>query len=240
MQALTTNCSKFGHPEFRLVWSNASIPAQDAAWLICLLEARVRDGDRFDDGAMLQIGWMFTRIRSIGNYCEIQEPDFKNFPIQWVTGVDRTLRDFRRQTDVLESLEPQPQPSFPSILQAGYVCQNFDRKKSLVIERAEPKNRFSGWFITCDDPQDRHAVSDLKLISLYEVALRVPGVMQFLALPSGSAGKVSMTFAELYEGDRRFDIKIGSYLFALHSKNRNRSPDGDFGTGRDELGSSFS
>ena len=97
---------------------------------------------------------------------------------------NRCLRDLRRQKDLVESLEPPVEPAFPSAA-PRWSCQRYAGADEIIIERGEPDGRFSGWHITCGDDTDRHELADLKLTSLFEVALKAPGLVPFLALPPG-------------------------------------------------------
>ena len=73
----STECSHYGHPEFRVTWTSSAVPHGDAALLVKHLEERVSAGERFRAGETLQIGWIEARLRlgPIG-LLEFEEPDF--------------------------------------------------------------------------------------------------------------------------------------------------------------------
>jgi len=85
------------------------------------------------------------------------------------------------------------------------------------MDRAEPEGQDSGCFLGCDDPgHDHNDAGVLKRASLYEIGCRVPGIVQFCALPPGS--NISVSGAErivVCLDGHDVAIRSGSYLEKL-------------------------
>ena len=134
--------------------------------------------------------------------------------VRWLS-VTHTQRWHGRQAEVVNSLEPKMATNYPTLEQAAFVCSGYPQAQSFIIERDTPHERISGWFITCDDPNDAHEVADLRATSLYQVSLHSPLIASFLALPPGCAGHIGPPETELYRGDCKLTIVTGSFLSRL-------------------------
>lgn len=186
MEAETTRCESVGHPEFRILCDEHVTSKVGAPWLVSWLEERVLAGELFHPGESVQIGWMFTLLRerpdgSLG----ISEPDFQSTPLAWVDCVTLTLRHLWFQREVAASVAQAP--SFPSYRQTAVVCSRLRGASAFVMNRDEPTNLDSGWFIGCyDDDHDHQDVTQLSSASLYEVAVSWDQrFIAYAALPVG-------------------------------------------------------
>jgi hypothetical protein len=202
-----------GHARIRVRWSDECIPFSDGEWLLKVLENRVRAGERIRPGELVQVGFVAVKAREADDgLLDFDEPDFRSFPVRWKPLVDNCLLYARRQRDIVDSVSPPVPVNYPSLEQGAFVCAGYSASSTFVIEREVPKDRFSGWFITCDDPDDPHDLADLRLTSLYEIALTCPFIALFLALPAGCAGCIGPAGTELYHGDVKLEISPGSFL----------------------------
>lgn len=223
MESLKTNCPLLGQPEFRICWTSPSIPIEDVEWLKGHLEERVRAGEIFKNGDSFQIGWMVARIREgEAGTLEFEEPTFDSMPIRWERTLDRSLRDLRRQKDVVESFQPILELAYPSMLQAAKVCKGHSRGGPVIIERGQPHQRFSGWFLTCAAEGHSHEPAALDLMSLYEAAMKRPDLVPYFALPPGCAGRIAQGDIELYRHDTKLTVRSGSYLGKLLERSCDR------------------
>ena len=222
LQRVTTQCGAHGHPEISLRCDGSIVPEEDLDWFARNLEEMVAGGEKFKAGDTIKIGWIMARFKAADGLLALEEPDFKSFPIVWIDGITRTLADLRRQKDVVESLEGDMEPIFPAVDEAGCVCDRYTGGRPLVIQRDPPQDSFSGWSVTCDDPEHDHALEKLTPESLYRIALDMPAVVQFLALPPGLAGHICADEMEFITADGLLEIKPGSYLDRLLASQRGR------------------
>ena len=181
-------------------YKNTAIPREDIEWFEQVLLSQLRSGRHFQHGGTLQVGWSLLQFRECSpGKLELQEPDFQSFPIKWVSGVDHCLLHLGRQKDVTESVLPAVEPVFPSIRQAALLCDHISEKSDIVMERQAPADAFSGWSVTCSG--SGHSKSTLHLDSLFSMAMRLPSIIPFLALPPGfSVSFTSTGFSIMNEG----------------------------------------
>lgn len=184
----TTTCHAFGHPEFSVRVSSKHVPDVDIAWLLDFLGQAVARGERFCDGESLQVGWMFTRLqaRPDGTLC-VTEPDMQSFPLKFVDAVDHTLVHLRSQRDIVASFDPPREPVFPSLREAVVVHVNYKTSEKILLSRFDPDGANSGWWLTdCDgDEDDSQDPTRFTTISLYQLALDRPDLLNLFALPPG-------------------------------------------------------
>ena len=171
---MTKCCFVHGHPEFRIIIDPAVTLEADAAWFLAGIEESVTQGTRYSAGQTCLVGWMVTQIRQTQDGdLTFWEPDMVDMPVEWEESVSRTLALLRTQKDVVESVLPPEELSFPSLQQLSTVCTRFARTEDLVFVRTQPEGIDSGWFFGCsDDDHDHNEVSELKGMSLYEVVVK--------------------------------------------------------------------
>lgn len=150
-------------------------------WLLKFFEAAVSTGRKFKLDDTIQIGWMINKVQqnSEGDL-EIWEPVFNSIPINWVRGVNSTIKHLTLQKSVVELVDTEP--VFPSIIQAGAVMGNISNDcHNLQLVRNSSAQNDSGWQFTGQ-------VGGVKpeFHSLFQIACWCPGVVPFLALPPGS------------------------------------------------------
>ena len=75
----TSGCKRYNHPEFQIrVSNNSAVPAEDISLLLRFFEQRVAQGEKFQSGESLQVGWMFTMLEDApGGFLRVLEPDMK-------------------------------------------------------------------------------------------------------------------------------------------------------------------
>jgi hypothetical protein len=217
----TKGCSQHGHSEISFIIRDGFVPKEDVEWLTSILEAMVESGSRFSAGQTMQLGWNIVSFAAIqGGELELLEPDFKNFPITFIPGVDATLRHLRSQKDVVESLFDASMLSFPRVDQSLVVHVNYKSAPYVVLERAEPNDGDSGWWLS--DAKDSKGANDpsrFTRISLYQLALDRPDTVMVLALPPGAQAHINKTVRVFAAGKEARPGK-GSFLEAF---NRSRA-----------------
>jgi len=215
MECETRSCGRHGHAEF--VVDVGDVPQIDATWLIGYLEDAVAEGARFVPGETLQIGWMITRVETASaGRLTLYEPDLRSLPVRFVPGAAGALRHLRAQRDVAESVGLADALRFPSIADTAIVCTQYDHGHNWVMSRVDPEPGDSGWFVGCTvDSHDHEDPAALNRRSLYEVAVHVPEIVEYLARPPSSeviVRRAGMPIIAFDSEVRR--IEPGSYLAA--------------------------
>jgi hypothetical protein len=187
MECATRSCGRYGHAEF--VVEVGDVPQVDATWLIGYLEDAVAEGTVFAPGETIQIGWMITRIElAPAGRLTLYEPDLRSLPVRFVPGTAATLRHLRAQRNLADAFGLGDLLQFPSIADSAIACTHYDRGHDWVLSRVEPEvqieGRDCGWFVGCAvDSHDHDDPVSLERISLYQIAMRVPEIVEYLALP---------------------------------------------------------
>jgi hypothetical protein len=182
---MTSTCTAYGHPEFSLHVPANRVPAEDIEWFLDYLATRVAQGERFQAGESLQVGWMYTVLQNgpAGTLC-VTEPDMVAIPINFIDSVDRTLLDLRIQRDLVASFDPPIEPVFPSLREAVVVHLNYRSSQKLLLSRFDPVDANSGWWVTdCEGNDDSQDATRFTKISLYQLAVDRPDLIKFFALP---------------------------------------------------------
>ncbi|VWC94173.1 hypothetical protein BCO18442_02113 [Burkholderia contaminans] len=179
----TIDCQLVGHPEFQIRVSDHAIPAQDISWLLRYFEQQVADGERFQAGETIQIGWMLTRLEATADgFLRLTEPDMKAVPIKFIDSVDNTLKHLRNQKDVVESIGATLEPDFPSLQQSAVVDVEYKSASRLLLTRDLGHGADSGWSLTV--PREEVGSQFLR-ISLYQLGVDRPDLIKFFALSPG-------------------------------------------------------
>jgi hypothetical protein len=221
MRIATTQCNKYGQPEFSLALEQNKILEADIQWLVRWLESEVAAGKRFKSGETIQIGWMLTKVESFEDgMLKVCEPDMVSFPIKFIDSVTTTLNHLRFQKMVAESVGVADQLLFSPLNHSAISCNWFKEHIGFFMERFEPKGSDSGWFIGCDDPNHDHQNSNnLERKSLYELITRCEKrIMQYLALPTGISVYVRDGAPSFYREQVQLPILPNSYLAASLSQ----------------------
>lgn len=221
MEIRTTKCSKFGQPEF-VVRCDNSIPDVDVQWLISVLEGLARDKHVFRDGNLVQVGWILNRISATPDGgMRLSEPDMRTFPVAWTDGVTETLRQFRLQKDVADSLGFAGDMQIPTMNESAVAGIDLRQNDvAFVLDRVEATAGDSGWFVGClGSAIDYSDASNLRRISLYEAALYCPGIVMFLSLPSGSRVERSGSSVSIGLHGEKIVPAHGSFLAQLLARN---------------------
>ncbi|WP_196799284.1 hypothetical protein [Burkholderia pseudomultivorans] len=144
-------------------------------------EDEIRLGKRFNADQTIQFGWMILMLKSDSHGdLELWEPDFGAMPINWEFSLDRSLRDLYLQRELC--LQVGVEPNFPSLLERGIVSPAFLLAKEFTMNREVQQDGDSGWLFLEHGGQGNEG----RFCSLFEVAMNVPWVTPFLALPPGS------------------------------------------------------
>lgn len=217
----TTQCAAHGHAEFTIHFErDVPVPGLERM-LIGYFENAVKSGTKFKPGQTVQLGWATLRLtqREDGTL-GVLEPDLKH-ELKWTESVDQSLFETWRQKEVLESLGLSDRADFPRQALQAIVCSRVWESTGFLMGRAEASAPTdSGWFIGCmDEAHDHQATEALTVIPLIELAVRLPPLAQFLALPVGvdviatGPGKLR---ARVFVEDEERVAAPGSYLAALN------------------------
>jgi hypothetical protein len=147
----------------------------------------VGSGKVFKAGERVQVGGGLVKLmEGEAGTLELWEPDFKSMPIEWVRGVNETLRQLILQRSVAELVGAQP--DFAWILHAGQVQDGWAARRVFEMHRNIPEDNHTGWSIETPDmpPPDR-------LVSIYDLGRQLPICVPFFALPTGVHIEISST-----------------------------------------------
>lgn len=217
----TTGCAAHGHREFTLAFAHdVPVPGLERM-LLGYFEGAVAQGTQFKPGQTVQLGWATLRLtQRADDTLGVLEPDLKH-ELKWVESVDQSLLDTWRQKEVLESLGLTARADFPRQALQAIVCSRVWEAEAFVLGRAEATSATdSGWFVGCtDEAHDHQEPEALTVVPLIEIAVRLPPLTQFLALPSGTdvvASGPGRVRARVFVDDAEVTPKAGSYLASLN------------------------
>jgi hypothetical protein len=217
MRKTTTNCNKYGQPEFSVAFEQDKVLENDIQWFIRWLESEVAEGKRFLPGETIQVGWMIAKVESFEDgKLKICEPDMESFPVKFVDSVGTTLNHLRFQKMVAESIGLADKLLFSPLHHSAITCKRFKEHVGFFMDRLEPKATDSGWFIGCDDPRHDHQnPNNLERKSLYELVVRYESsITQYLALPAGISAHIRDGVPSFYRKETKLPILPNSYLAA--------------------------
>jgi len=217
----TTTCTERGHREFTLTFA-ADVPVPGLErMLLGYFETAVAQGSQFKPGQTVQLGWATLRLtqRDDGTL-GVLEPDLKH-ELKWVESVNQSLLETWRQKEVLESLGLTARADFPRQALQAIVCSRVWESSEFVMGRAEATGPTdSGWFVGCtDEAHDHQQPEALYVVPLIELAVRLPALTQFLALPEGTdvvASGPGRVRARVFVDDVELTPPAGSYLASLN------------------------
>src|SRR5436309_171982 len=109
---------RYGHVDVNVAAAPACSAA--AAWVLDFFENQIRKGKVFRPGETIQVGWVTAMLSATqAGDLELMEPDFASVPVNWVAGLNSTLRQMIIQKEVCD--EVGADLAYPSMLQSGVV-----------------------------------------------------------------------------------------------------------------------
>lgn len=211
----TARCAEHGHPEFRLAYNSDLVTEEDVRFLIGRLERTVADGERFQDGSNLRIGWVEARVREASDgTLSVQEPDMIHTPVWWIDSINHSLIHRRLQHGVCASVGRSDSVDFPSTVQDAWVCQCFGDSDGFGMRRSAAGDSHSGWLFSCDVPDHDHAdISNCARMPLFDVAVGLePRVIPYLALPVGITAVLGAGGPTILADGKPLEVRPGSLL----------------------------
>jgi len=212
---VSTKCSAFSHPEFRVDFDEDSILEHEPEFLIRMLEIKVQQGSIFSAGQTIEVGLSVLRVAADEPYLSLDEPDMRSFPIVFVTGVTQSLILLRHQHFVSGSFALDSEGEIPSFLKGALVCTNYAESPAFFMDRLEPmRGNDSGWFIgCCAGTHDHNDPRNLTRVSLYAAFLALPEMHQYVSLPVGYSVIIDPTRDPVFQQNgRRILPKPNSFL----------------------------
>lgn len=159
-------------------------------------------GRRFRQGDTLDYGWTTVRFEagaatgdSAGRLVvsELAEPLLAT-PATYSRGAERLASLMRVQIDALRRNGIEQEAAHPHRSALAVICKRVppvspEYPRPLALERpTAPLDGESGWVIRCADPAHVHNdPAALAHVSLRHIVAGFPGIVPYLALPSGSA-----------------------------------------------------
>ncbi len=204
----------------RVSTQSKPIPVADFDWLCTLITSESKSGNRFRPNDTIQIGWTICRLQTESSRAlRLCEPDWHHLPITWIPTCDRTLIDLRLQRDIADSVGLLDDIAFPTIRQSAIIGNDVDEScSSFVLERCHGVENDSGWFVGKRDSQfDYDNPENLRRASLYEVGIRCPLIVMYLALPFGTRIEIGDNGTRIYVNGGERSVRPSSLLGALRS-----------------------
>lgn len=190
LRQMTTKCASFGHREFVMYYDDPLLTPDAVPWLVNYLESAVQSGERFQPGETVQIGWMIMQVHEENGALCLHEPDFRTKQVQWVPTVTQTLIDLLMQQLTAQIVGVEAEVDVPNWYQTGIACRRFGEDRSAFDMQRAPgsrENHDSGWFCGCMFVDcDHESMENLRLASLYELAVLNPEIVRYLALPEST------------------------------------------------------
>lgn len=217
----TSRCAEHQHPEFTIRFlREVPVPGLEKM-LLGYFENAVASGTRFKPGQTVQLGWATLRLtqRDDGTL-GVLEPDLKT-ELKWIESVDQSLLETWRQKEVLDSVGLLERANYPRQALQAIVCSQVWDAPAFMMGRTAPSTPTdSGWFVGCmDEAHDHQHAEALSVVPLIEIAVKVPPLTQFFALPEGSdvvvTGPGRVRARVFFEGEE-LQPRESSYLSALN------------------------
>lgn len=210
---VTDGCAKYQQPEI-VFETGEGIPAVDAEHFKSTLEDMVASGSRFKAGETFHVAWMILKFAEADQgRLKLMEPDLKGMPIQYVDGVNRTLRIMRAQRDTADSFGLVAQMKLTTLMDVILVPEDPASVGVVQLHREPPNEHMSGWVLleACQDPPD------FRPMSLYELVLSRPELVKFFALPPGVDVIVVPTGeVGVYQDGKPLTAEAGSFIDMLN------------------------
>lgn len=149
------------------------------------LTKHLADGAEILDGQTIQIGYSILMCDVNERHLSFRGPDFCSLPVKWVADLSAVFRLLLAHKYLPESFGYRP--DIPSLRHTAIIGRRFD-EMPMFINRLSPTedSMDSGWFIGNDAKEvNNNDPKQLKVVSLYEAALAVPHIAEFLSLPVG-------------------------------------------------------
>ncbi|MGZ0164300.1 MAG: immunity protein Imm33 domain-containing protein [Planctomycetales bacterium] len=208
---------EWGHAPIRFDVDESSIPDVDVMWLRSTLVDSVKNACKYLDGETLQFGCMMTVLQMEDGILTLCEPKWGTLPIEWAPSVTRTLHYMRIQQDTAESVGLGNLVAFPNICQSVLVADDLLEKGDgpLLLARNHPEGNDSGWFFgNLNSTVDYTNPENLTRRSLYDLMVRFPESIMYLAMPEESQIEAGEGHVELFHADTQLEVRSDSFLAA--------------------------
>lgn len=212
---------EWGQLPIRFEVDDSSIPDVDVVWLRSMLVDSVKNGCKYREGETLQLGCMQTVLQLEDGLLTLCEPKWGTLPIEWTPSVTRTLHYLRIQQDTAASVGLGDSVTFPNICQSALVANDLLEKGGgpLLLARNPPENRDSGWFFgDLNSTVDYTKYENLTRRSLYDLMVRFPESIMYLAMPEGSQIEAGESHVELFHAGCQLEVRRDSFLAARLSR----------------------
>ena len=199
----------YGHQDI-IVSAGAAYRA-GAEWILSEIENQIRFGVVFHADETIQIGWMTLKIAAkVDGGLEILQPEFGSMPVRWVRGANNAIRDITIQKEVSDQIGTPA--DYPSMRQSAVISPDFlGEHREFELSRDVPEGNDSGWVFR----EGRYGGADGTLSSLYQIAITVPAIIPFLALPPDSVVRRSGVGIEIFSGGSTISSANNDFLARL-------------------------
>jgi hypothetical protein len=175
----TEGCSAYDHPEITVVFQDVPVDEAVPGWILRHFQDLVASGSRLQVGDTVRMGMRTLRViprddLTFGLEERVDEDE-------WVERVDRTMTDLWYQAAAASKLGLPEDLS--SVSDRDYVVLQPCVRDSqiLLMNRVEPETPDGyAWMIGCGQ---EHEHADWMISDLFQLALAMPYLTQFLALP---------------------------------------------------------
>ncbi len=181
-------------------------------WFCDWFEAAVVDCAQLASGQRLQLGWSLLQIECDGRSLQIRAPDFKSFPLAWSDNLSNALQLLAYHKYVPESYRLQA--DIPSLEDTALVGERFEQPPMFMTRSdKDADSGHSGWFIaSLSSEVDNTDTAKLKMMSLYEVFITAPHVLEYLSMPPGIQVVFETGTPVVFERNRELAPVAGSLV----------------------------
>lgn len=184
-------------------------------WLVDYLRA----GTPIADGDPIQYGFTTYRCCLESGVLRLLAPDFSQSPINWIGDLSVGFNILLRQKFTADSYTLEVEA--PSLRQYAIVGPHWTQFPTMM-DRSAPAgddNNDSGWFIgSCAEGVDNLRSENLTTVSLYEVTVNLPCVVDFLGLPVGTMVVFSEDAPRCWFDGKPRPVVSGSFLDKKHKR----------------------
>ncbi len=155
-------------------------------WFCDWFEHALADCTGLGSGLQLKLGWCLLQVECHERTLRIRAPDFRSFPLAWSDNLSNALQLLAHHKYIPESY--QLRADIPSLEDKALVGERFEQLPMFMTRSdKDTDSGHSGWFIASLSAEvDNTDTAKLKMMSLYQVFLTAPHVLEYLSMPAGT------------------------------------------------------
>ncbi len=197
-----------------LIEVDEDVPEFLVAYLADWLESYIQSGAKIENEQTLQFGFSLLKFRIANRTLTIDGPDYESIPFKWTNDLTKTLLVFKEHKFTVESYDLESE--YSKLQDTVLIGKGFEEEPFMFRkdDASENNPEDSGWFagslredIDNDDPEN------ISMISLYELVLKQPLVLPYLAFPEGCIILFENETVEIINDEYYLEPIEGSYVY---------------------------